>query len=333
MDKTTDSRLSELIELSNISRYRSELMGAAIIFIVLFHVPLPRSDTFFGLCRCGNIGVDIFLFLSGIGLWFSWVRQPSARHFYLRRLRRIMPTWLAVAALYYLPRFDLGTDSISDLIGDITLNWGFWQHGELTFWYVPVIMMLYLWAPLYMMLISRWPICRWLPVLAVLWCMAVEWVLPLHQTVGYLEIFWSRIPVFLIGIQCGEAVRQQRTVEPAGRWAALVIMLCAAALCIYLEQERHGRFPLFAERMVYIPLTVTLVVLGADVMSRLQKHWLRPLAFLGTLSLEIYLLHYQFVLVYISPYHLGYWPTALLTIALAVPAAWLLQKLLKPCSG
>ena len=50
----------------DLSRYRGELMGAAIFFIVLFHVELPRSDTFFGLRRCGNIGVDMSLFLRGI---------------------------------------------------------------------------------------------------------------------------------------------------------------------------------------------------------------------------------------------------------------------------
>ena len=61
MKKNTD------IELQNISRYRGELMGAAMLFIILFHVALPRTDAFFGLKRCGNVGVDMFLFLSGVG--------------------------------------------------------------------------------------------------------------------------------------------------------------------------------------------------------------------------------------------------------------------------
>ena len=37
------------IELENISRYRGELMGIAMLFIILFHVSLPRNDLFFGL--------------------------------------------------------------------------------------------------------------------------------------------------------------------------------------------------------------------------------------------------------------------------------------------
>ncbi len=30
------------IELANISKYRAELMGVAMLFIILFHVSLPR---------------------------------------------------------------------------------------------------------------------------------------------------------------------------------------------------------------------------------------------------------------------------------------------------
>ena len=197
------------IELANISRFRGELMGAAMLFIILFHVGLPRTDLFFGLRRCGNIGVDIFLFLSGIGLWFSWVKQPSTWSFYRRRLLRILPAWLIMASLYYIPRFNPQTGSIIDLIGNITINWNFWLHDELTFWYIPAIMMLYLWAPPYMKLITKHPIYRWSVVLMVLWCVMVQWIIPVHHAVGHLEIFWSRVPIFFLGINFGEMVRRE----------------------------------------------------------------------------------------------------------------------------
>ena len=43
------------IELKNISRYRAEQMGAAMLFVILFHVALDRGDPFYGLRRCGNV--------------------------------------------------------------------------------------------------------------------------------------------------------------------------------------------------------------------------------------------------------------------------------------
>ncbi len=317
------------IELADISRYRGELMGAAIVFIILFHVPLARGDAFFGLRRCGNIGVDMFLFLSGIGLWYAWVKNPSFKHFYKRRLLRIFPTWLVISSIYYLQRFDFETGDYLDLFLDITINWGFWEHDELTFWYMPAIMMLYLWAPLYMKLVAKYPIYRWLPVLMVCWCCIVQWVTPVHQAVGHIEIFWSRVPIFFIGINFGELLRRQTKIEPSGRWLVLITFVMTAATCIWLEQMRHGRFPLFAERMIYIPLTITLIILLVDLF-RLAPAWCnRVCVFLGGLSLEIYLIHNHFVMVYLMPYHLGYWPTAVLTTVLTLPLAWLLQTIIK----
>ena len=169
------------IELENISRYRGELMGAAMLFIMLFHVGLPQSDSFFGLRRMGNIGVDMFLFLSGIGLWFAWLKRPEVRHFFARRYLRVYPAWLIAASLYYIPRFHGGGFAAwLDLFGDIILNWDFWLNDELTFWYIPATMLLYCFAPAYMELIRRHPVYRWLPVVMILWCILVQYVTPIH---------------------------------------------------------------------------------------------------------------------------------------------------------
>lgn len=319
------------IELANISRFRAEQMGAAMLFVILFHVALDRGDPFYGLRRCGNVGVDIFLFLSGVGLWFSWVKTPDVLRFYRRRLLRIVPTWIVVATAFYLPDY-LGarrfSHSIVDLIGDITINWDFWLHDELTFWYVPAIMALYLVAPWYMRLVQSRPVYRWLPLLMVIWCVMVQWVLPIHHAVGHIEIFWSRVPIFFIGINFGEMVRTRSQLSSDAVWLLLVTFLMTFGTCLYLEQVRHGQFPLFVERMLYIPFTVCTVLVMNRIFRRTPQWVNRLFRFVGALSLEAYLIHIHFVLVYVQPYHLGYWLTFLVTVAITLPIAWLLQRLI-----
>ena len=62
-----------------LSAHRAALMGAAMLMVILFHVGGMRHDTvFYCISRCGNVGVDVFLFLSGIGLWFSWGKVMKA---------------------------------------------------------------------------------------------------------------------------------------------------------------------------------------------------------------------------------------------------------------
>lgn len=319
------------IEFQNISRYRAEQMGAAMLFVILFHVALDRGAPFYGLRRCGNVGVDIFLFLSGVGLWFAWTKTPSVSHFYRRRLLRILPTWLVCSTAFYLPDY-LGvrrfSTNIVDLIGDITINWDFWLHDELTFWYVPAIMLLYLVAPWYMRLIERHAIYRWLPLLMIVWCIMVQWVLPIHHAVGHLEIFWSRVPIFFIGINCGALVKSGYKVEGDAVWLLLITFLMTFGTSLYLEQVRHGLFPLFVERMLYIPFTVCSVLLMNRIFRRTPELVNRAFRFVGALSLEAYLIHIHFVLVYVQPYGLGYWPTFLITVAITLPLAWMVQRVI-----
>ena len=320
------------IELANISRYRGELMGAAMLFIILFHIGLSRGDPFYGLRRCGNVGVDIFLFLSGVGLWYSWTKNPSVRHYFTRRYLRIYPAWLLMASLYYIPDYlhhGCHSTSLIDLTGDILINWDFWLHDELTFWYVPAIMMLYTFAPAYMKLISRYPAYRWLPLLMVVWCVMVQWVLPIHHAVGHLEIFWSRVPIFFIGINMGQLVKEKHTLPGSSIWLLMLTFLLTFGTCLYLEQVRHGHFPLFVERMLYIPFTITSILVLNRVFRRTPQWFNNFCKLVGAVSLEAYLIHIHFVLCYVEPYRLGYWPTFIITVAVTMPLAWMLHKLIE----
>lgn len=187
--------------------------------------------------------------------------------------------------------------------------------------------MLYLFAPIYMELIKRHPIYRWLPVTMIMWCILVQYVTPIHHAVGHLEIFWSRVPIFFIGINMGEMVRQRQTLDGTSIWMIWLMFVMTLASSIFLEQVRHGMFPLFLERMLYIPLTITSILLLNRIFRRTPGWINRAFIFVGALSLEAYLIHIHFVLHYIERYHWGYWPTFLVCVAITLPAAWLLNKI------
>jgi peptidoglycan/LPS O-acetylase OafA/YrhL len=233
-----------------------------------------------------------------------------------------------MSSLYYIPRFDWKTGSIVDLIGDITINWDFWLHDELHFWYVPATMMLYMFAPFYMNLVRRHPMYRWLPVAMMIWCCMVQWVGPIHQTVGHIEIFWSRVPIFFIGINVGEMIRKKQQMESSSWGLILLLFAMTLGTCIYLEQVLHGKFPLFIERMIYIPLTISSVLVLTKVFTWLPSWGLRALRFVGGISLEIYLIHCQFVLLPLEKHKWGYWLTFLACMAITIPLAWGLQKII-----
>ena len=106
----------------------------------------------------------------------------------------------------------------------------------------------------------------------------------------------------------------------------MLTFLLTFGTCLYLEQVRHGHFPLFVERMLYIPFTITSILVLNRVFRRTPQWFNNFCKLVGAVSLEAYLIHIHFVLCYVEPYRLGYWPTFIITVAVTMPLAWMLHK-------
>ena len=97
--------------LQGLSTFRSQLMGIAIIWIMLFHSGIDSAEPFalrslwylfvsFG----GGIGVDIFFILSGFGLVYSASKLTNNSQWWSwewKRMIRILPSYLIVAFVAY----------------------------------------------------------------------------------------------------------------------------------------------------------------------------------------------------------------------------------------
>lgn len=70
-------------KVQKISKYRTELMGVATLLVVFGHsavngVVMPGWME--SLCGLASVGVDIFLLVSGLGLWYSLRSAEATRH-------------------------------------------------------------------------------------------------------------------------------------------------------------------------------------------------------------------------------------------------------------
>ena len=156
---------------NNISKYRSSLMGVAMLSVFLFHsmgnwMPKVVLD----IAANGSIGVDVFLFLSAMGLTYSISKNPSVLAFYKRRVWRIMPAYWLIMSCVYLFVFVLkATHIMPDNYYRIPRNmWelvqayttlGYWlKDGIFYLWYIPAILLLYLLFPLLhkLFVTSKW---------------------------------------------------------------------------------------------------------------------------------------------------------------------------------
>ena len=142
----------------NFQKYRNELFGISILSIMIFHyfedVSSARITGALGYAAKGYIffigssGVEIFLFLSGMGLFYSLSKSPLVLPFYKRRLGRVLPTYLIVGGIGWLViDILLKRRGLRSFLSDFS-TYSFWRYGERLVWYVSLILLLYLFFPL-----------------------------------------------------------------------------------------------------------------------------------------------------------------------------------------
>lgn len=139
------------VSINNISKYRTELMGVAAILILFCHAPgnnVMMPALMEKILSYGNVGVDMFLLLSGMGLFYSLNKKPASTSllsWYTKRFIRILiPYWLILIPYLIYKVCDRGY-SLDDVFLNLTAM-SYWLSGDGD-WFISLILLLYIITP------------------------------------------------------------------------------------------------------------------------------------------------------------------------------------------
>ena len=95
--------MKKVAESYRISDTRIESFGIATLLVILVHAKPYNWDAYpfvlYKICELGSIGVDIFLFLSGLGLFYAMKKCHSVKMFCKRRILRILPSYMLITGV------------------------------------------------------------------------------------------------------------------------------------------------------------------------------------------------------------------------------------------
>lgn len=271
------------IEPKDISVYRSQLMGISIIWIMMLHFTFTQIKPLGFIAQYGFAGVDIFMMVSGLGLYFSLEKNGNILHFYKKRLLRIFPTYYMLGIFASL--FIFQDDFITYLFRYSTI--GFWigeVYGE---WFIPSIVVLYLLAPFIKKIIDNNH-----TILVISICISVfiiTYVIVANELVPKYDphfFFLYRIPAFILGMACAYWIKN-------GISSKYFIILLAIGIPFFalLFPRHHYIYNYKYLSLAFLLPTFTLIVLS------LLKHllWINPLlSKIGNASFEIYIIQVIF---------------------------------------
>lgn len=284
--------------LNNISSSRTLLMGIATLWVALSHCRhldfsqswlLQRLNLVVILSyirNSGNAGVDIFLFLSGFGLFHSLASDPQIRPFYARRFWRILPSLFFVSVIYYGLTHIEQPVQYGLHIFQLSIYHPVYDRGII--WFFSLLIPLYLLYPLFHKVINRYglPGALGLIVLSILFSFGVRAV---HQEYfEKIEIMLMRVPIFIAGIAAARLL-QRKAVFSVGT----MITVCVCSLLYFFAIPL---IPIPAdivglERYLYFPLAIGFCLSLSFMDQMIPGNMLRRfLILVGSYSLEIYLL-------------------------------------------
>lgn len=312
--------------IQDMSIYRSELMGWSILWIMMLHFSFTQIKPLGFIAQYGFAGVEIFMLMSGLGLYYSLHSNHQILQFYKKRLLRIFPTYYILGIFASILLFH---DSIIDYSFRYS-TLGFWIGGIYWEWYIPSIVLLYLISPIFKYILDK-------KYFILLLCLCISILTISFYIIYQINIldrvhffFLYRIPAFILGMVCAYWIKNNISSK-----YYYAFLLTGIPFFIWLFPQHHQLYNFKYFSLLFLLPIFTIIFL------LITKHikCINPIIkMIGNASLEIYLIQSLFFhaiiiekLIVIPPM----WHDTITVLIIAfcsftgIIAHWMIDKLLK----
>ena len=299
--------MKENLNWGLLSKYRMELFGVAAIMIMIFHCQvLMVLPGWFSLINAHlNSGVEIFLLLSGMGLYYSFSKNNNYKLFIRNRVERTLLPYLLLGFFYWTWRYIFAEFSLLDFIFNasglsllINKSGEFLVVQKAKFWYVAFVLGLYVIYPVIHNAFNN--VSRKKRNTNFALFVTLSFVLTIFiriyapDTYSGAETWITRIPIFLTGCYLGEAIKEKRKFK----FYDYILMFVCLPLRVGIALIRPVFNDLILSRYLGIFIAFFVCFAVTFVLELLNWKFLNKLlSFFGKISLELYLTHCMLYLV------------------------------------
>lgn len=254
-------------------------MGWAIIWIMMLHFTFTQIKPLGFIAQYGFAGVEIFMMVSGFGLYFSLEKNCSIWHFYRKRVLRIFPTYYILGILASILLFH---DNILNYLYRYSTI-GFWIGGPYWEWYVPSIVVLYIIAPLLKKMIDNGQliiiVCLSMIILIISYFIVSNEIIEAKDPHFFLLY---RIPAFMFGMVSAYWIKRNASIKNY-----FLLLLIGLPFFALLFPHHHEIYNYKYFSLVFLlPLFLICFIMISKYTSIINPIF----ATIGRASLEIYLI-------------------------------------------
>lgn len=146
-NRKANQDMEQTMTVKKMISYRPVWMGIAILWVLFFHSELDLPYPLSYLLQVGYGGVDIFIFASGVGNYYSYLKDESPLDFFKRKIIRLAPAYVPIVLLWCLYSVIFRELSVWAVIGNLFGVQYLSTSGEAFNWYISGILVCYLITP------------------------------------------------------------------------------------------------------------------------------------------------------------------------------------------
>ena len=274
--------------VQNISKYRGQLMGIATLLVIFGHsvgngVAMPRWME--SLCGLSSVGVDIFLLVSGLGLWYS-LTSLNGNNFervniwYLRRYKRILIPYLIIIGFQKVLSVLHGMPLLQALFELSTLSYWVNHQGA---WFIAMLIPVYALTPLHYRICNKVKSPVVYSLLLIVFVVVISALnypvesIACQMLIDNVKQVLYHLPSFLIGFMLAPFAKTGKKISYF--WMSILPLVFVAIMKVM----QCGYWPEF--------LVLPFVVVCCSIFKYMGKIISSVLNFFGKISLESYLLN------------------------------------------
>ena len=306
------------LHLNVFSQYRTQIMGIAAIMILICHIVgcgVLLPDLLKKIFTIGNYGVDVFMFVSGLGMYYSINNKSSIYQWYQKRYTRIFVPYFIISIPYCILMFSLDKFSLQDILLNLT-TFDFWMHHTGA-WFISTVIFLYLITPFLKR--KQYSLKTGIIVAATISAVIIlisNIITTDNHIISNIRFALNRSLLFFFGYYMANSIKNKECIK-----LNYILVACALSLILY---KFFG---------VYTALTIPiLAILGYSIVTICKSHITNDiLTFFGKISLESYLtnIYLGALLKGVDFGHVGYGNYLMYTLVLliGIPLAYIVNKI------
>ena len=279
---------------NEILKYRSVWLGIAMLWTIWYHSGIHSSFSLLSnIKQVGYGGVDIFLFASGVGCYFSLDKNQNIGSFVKRRFLRLGPTYFCFMLIWVIYKIIMAHIPAQAILGNLLGIQDLTGRGNGFNWYISALVILYLLAPYFKICADKvsngWK--QGFVILFLLLCSVPFWNVNLYM------IIVTRLPVFYVGMLFARFCKKDG--DLSGKTVLILSLISVIGMVLLWLSYHFFRDYLWAYGLHWYPFL--LIVPGLCMLIsyvfhgiskwRMGRFTASVLAVIGDYSFEIYLVH------------------------------------------